>query len=62
VEPDYRHNREVDTLRMRIIQPCMLSKGWKSGETWQAGRAVGGNAKKAPLSAPQQNGKLPWLK
>ncbi|MBN8543017.1 MAG: hypothetical protein J0M34_02000 [Alphaproteobacteria bacterium] len=61
VEPDYYKNREVDRLRMRIIQPCMESKGWKSGETWQAGRLPRG-AKKMPMPAPQQSSKLPWLK
>jgi hypothetical protein len=59
VEPDYYHNREVDGLRMRIIQPCMESKGWNSGETWQAGRKAAGKLGK-PM--PQPATKLPWLK
>lgn len=63
VEPDYYHNREVDGLRMRIIQPCMEAKGWNSGATWQAGRKVGGEAPaKAPKFVPQPAGNLPWLK
>lgn len=62
VEPDYYRNRQVDSLRMRIIQPCMESRGWKSGETWQAGRITGGDFKKVPAPIPQQGGKLPWLK
>lgn len=68
VEPDYYHNREVDRLRMRIVQPCMESKGWVSGASWQAGRKTGvPNAPvkapvKAPVQAPQTTEKLPWLK
>lgn len=61
VEPDYYHNREVDHLRMRIIEPCMQARGWNSGASWQAGRHAG-KVVKAPVTAPQQNGKLPWLK
>ena len=59
VEPDYYHNREVDALRMRIIQPCMEAKGWVSGETWQAGRKSGA---KPFTPAPKTDDKLPWLK
>lgn len=65
VEPDYYHNRGVDDLRMRIIQPCMQSRGWVSGETWQAGRLKGAPVKApvaAPVPAPVPTGKLPWLK
>lgn len=38
VSPDYARNAQVDSLRMRIIQPCMQQHGWVSGSSWQAGR------------------------
>ncbi|MES2984790.1 MAG: hypothetical protein V4735_06365 [Pseudomonadota bacterium] len=53
VEPDYQHNAQVDRLRMRIIEPCMQSRGWNSGRDWQAGRH-------AVTPAPMQ--RLPWQK
>lgn len=40
VPPDYRHNAEVDLLRMRIIAPCMQAQGWHSPDSWQAGRSA----------------------
>jgi hypothetical protein len=62
VEPDYRHNAEVDLLRSRIIEPCMQARGWNSGTSWQAGRHVVSVAKpvKVSPSAPPVN-TLPWL-
>jgi hypothetical protein len=60
VEPDFQHNRQVDALRMRIIQPCMEKRGWNSGASWQAGRKAGGFRPSAPKPVP--DGKLPWLK
>ncbi len=39
VEPDFYQNQQVDQLRMTIIEPCMLQKGWNSGQSWEAGRA-----------------------
>jgi hypothetical protein len=62
VEPDYYHNREVDGLRMRIIEPCMQARGWNSGASWQAGRRTGSAPKSAAKPAPQPIGQLPWLK
>lgn len=64
VEPDYYHNREVDHLRMRIIEPCMQAKGWNSGTSWQAGRRTGvvKSAPKAAAPVVKNDGKLPWLK
>jgi hypothetical protein len=64
IDPDYRHNREVDRLRMRIIEPCMQARGWVSGNSWQAGRQkVQSHPPKRTPGRPQQNGsqKLPWL-
>jgi hypothetical protein len=58
IEPDYRHNAQVDALRMRIIEPCMQAKGWNSGRSWQAGRhAVSAPPRKLH---PQTNEVLPW--
>ena len=55
VPPDYRHNAQVDALRMRIIEPCMQARGWNSGSSWQAGRhAVSKGARSSPPP------KLPW--
>ena len=62
VQPDMRHNMQVDQLRMRIIEPCMHARGWNSGQTWQAGRHAVAKMKPAlrsqfaPVAAP-----LPWL-
>jgi hypothetical protein len=59
IEPDYRRNRELDRLRMRIIEPCMQARGWNSGKTWQAGRrAVKPSSRKSPAPSGE---KLPWL-
>ncbi|MFZ4540369.1 MAG: hypothetical protein ACOYNL_00985 [Rickettsiales bacterium] len=58
VEPDFRHNAEVDALRMRIIEPCMQAKGWNSGRSWQAGRHAVSKVKQR--SAPAE--KLPWVR
>jgi hypothetical protein len=58
VEPDMRHNAEVDQLRMRIIAPCMDDAGWNAANSWQAGRhAVTRRKPASMLPAP----KLPWL-
>ena len=58
IDPDWRRNREIDRLRMRIIEPCMQAKGWVSGRSWQAGRQAVRPQKRKPASAE----KLPWLK
>ncbi len=55
VEPDYQHNAQVDSLRMRIIAPCMDARGWNSPTSWQAGRHAVTRAGKAAKLA-----KLPW--
>lgn len=55
IDPDWRHNREVDRLRTRIVEPCMQAKGWNSGRDWQAGR----HAVK-PTKTPSKAQKLPW--
>ena len=54
--PDYRHNAQVDALRMRIIGPCMQSKGWNSAKSWQAGRHPVTPLPKKSVPAT----KLPW--
>jgi hypothetical protein len=56
IEPDYQHNAQVDALRQRIITPCMQSKGWKSGDSWEAGR-MAPQPRQKPANAP-----LPWAK
>ena len=57
IEPDYRHNTQVDALRARIIEPCMQAKGWNSGRSWQDGRrAVTAQPRKQKAAE-----KLPWL-
>lgn len=38
IEPDYIRNQALDAQRQAIIAPCMSQKGWKSANTWQAGR------------------------
>lgn len=40
LDPDYSHNSYVDSLRMTIIQPCMIEKGWNSPNSWELGRAA----------------------
>ena len=71
-EPDYRHNAEVDALRLRIIGPCMNAKGWNSPKSWQAGRHGAARVSKAPVKAPTTEvdapdvppsslNSLPWL-
>ena len=64
VQPNIRHNMEVDQLRMRIIGPCMQRQGWNSGETWEAGRhSVTRNAAPVMRSLPAPTASsLPWLK
>ena len=54
VGADYQQIAEVDRLRMSIIQPCMQTRGWQSGATWQAGRIV--SARAVPITP------LPWRK
>lgn len=69
IPPDYARNAELDNLRMRIIEPCMQAKGWKSGSTWEAGRFDGKQAMPAPIFTPKPPAydpavpakTLPWL-
>lgn len=61
IPPNYHHNAQVDSLRMRIIEPCMQAKGWHSGFSWEAGRKDG-KILPAPLTPPSTSGALPWLK
>lgn len=58
VEPDYQHNAQVTALRHRIIDPCMMEKGWNSGTTWQAGRHAVSKTPKADRPVPVES--LPW--
>lgn len=58
IEPDWYHNRQIDNLRMRIIEPCMQTRGWNSGSSWQAGRHSTTSPKRK--TTPAQ--KLPWQK
>jgi len=63
VEPDYRHNLEVDRLRMRVIGPCMQNLGWNSPDSWQAGKRPAVKLKPKAV-APQPKtlpAPLPWL-
>lgn len=63
VGPDYYHNRQVDALRMRIIAPCMETKGWNSPDSWQAGRHPVKSQPHRRISQMMPNGAaLPWLK
>lgn len=57
VGADYQQIAQVDALRMRIIGPCMQSRGWNSPLTWQAGRMT--NARVVRPTAPKP---LPWAK
>lgn len=50
MSPDYQHNALVDSLRMRVIAPCMSARGWRDPRNWEAGRL-------APGEKPQN---LPW--
>ena len=50
VGPDGRHNKHVDALRNRIIEPCMREKGWRDPHDWEAGRS----------KKPAGKTKLPW--
>ncbi len=62
VEPDYRRNAQVDSLRMRIVEPCMQARGWRSGETWQAGRMSVKKPRKATTTPKGSSlNQLPWL-
>jgi hypothetical protein len=58
IEPNYAQNDLVDNLRMQIIAPCMMSKGWRDPNSWEAGRG----APPKMVSKPIQNDKLPWLR
>lgn len=59
IPPDYQKNALVDTLRNRIIVPCMQARGWKNADNWQDGQIQ--NVK--PSQAPErQHAPLPWLK
>ncbi len=58
IEPDYAQNELVDNLRMQIVGPCMMSKGWRDPNSWEAGRGAPAKI----VSKPTQNGKLPWLR
>lgn len=62
IEPDRRHNAELDRLRMRIIEPCMQQRGWVSGSSWQAGRQAMKPQKQPRVSKPQASEQLPWLR
>ncbi len=60
IQPDYAHNAMVDQLRMRVIAPCMYSKGWRNPTNWEAG--------KGPVQAPKHPNRpipsqpLPWAR
>jgi len=56
VSPDYQHNAQVDSLRARIVAPCMDAKGWNSVSTWQAGRHAVAPVGRKPVVSQ----KLPW--
>ncbi len=60
IEPDYRHNAELDRLRMRIIEPCMQQRGWVSGATWQAGRQAVKPQKRSRTPKAEPVEMLPW--
>ena len=62
VPPDAQHNAEVNTLRSRIIQPCMDSLGWNSSDSWMAGRHPVAAARTVAPSAivPLNPAPLPW--
>jgi hypothetical protein len=51
MSPDYRHNSLVDSLRMRVIAPCMSERGWRDPRNWEAGR----------LTPGEKPAMLPWL-
>ena len=59
VGPDYRKNAEIDRLRMRIIEPCMQSRGWNSATDWQAGHHAVSTTPAPRRNAPPAP--LPWL-
>jgi hypothetical protein len=65
VEPDYYRNAQIDSLRDRIVAPCMDARGWISADTWQAGRKTIMKAKprvSKPVAVPARSlNELPWL-
>lgn len=67
IPPDYAHNAQVDALRERILSPCMQARGWKSSQSWEAGRFDGKQAAPVftpmpPRVTPTPPGQaLPWL-
>lgn len=60
IDPDFRRNAELDRLRMNIIEPCMQSRGWVSGRTWQAGRQPPLKPRSKPAKIESEA--LPWLR
>lgn len=61
VGADYQQIAQVDALRMRIIAPCMESRGWNSGLNWQAGRHPV-NMRPIKQPKPAVVPPLPWAK
>lgn len=61
VGADYQQIAQVDALRMRIIGPCMQSRGWNSPGSWQAGRHP---VNMRPMNQPKPGAvpPLPWQK
>lgn len=59
ISPDYARNQMVDQLRMRIVEPCMLSMGWRDAYNWEAGKGAPPKRKIQPAAEKQS---LPWLK
>lgn len=62
VGTDYQQNAQIDALRMRIIEPCMQSRGWNSGATWTAGRHQLAPTGRRVSQMDPNGGGLPWLK
>ncbi len=39
VYPDGWKNKQIDTLRLTLMDPCMQKKGWNSASSWELGRS-----------------------
>jgi hypothetical protein len=65
--PDRHKNALIDQLRLKIIAPCMQSRGWNDPLNWERGRHSRPSFrhhKPTPKRSaiPKQTGTLPWLK
>ena len=60
IAPDHGRNAMIDQLRLQIVAPCMVSRGWRDPLNWEAGKGAPPLLSK-PRTAPAGTA-LPWAR